>query len=210
MKGIVLAGGSGTRLYPLTQGMSKQLLPVYDKPMIYYPLSVLMLAGIPDILITIIPEDQPNFHRLLGGGARFGIALSYAAQPSPDGLAQAFIIGESFIGNRKVCLVLADNIFYGPGFSPKLREAVGRGFAWLDISAGSGCAAANPGYRSSVPGSGSVIGPAPAWREDESGGTLTILPAKRYRGRVVIHGNKAVFSIPKALAESRVGGSGSL
>lgn len=123
MKGIILAGGFGTRLHPLTEGISKQLLPVYDKPMIYYPLSVLMLAGIRDILIITTPEDQSNFQRLLGDGARFGIALNYAVQPRPDGLAQAFLIGESFIRNDRVCLVLGDNIFYGQGFSPKLREA---------------------------------------------------------------------------------------
>ncbi|WP_417513660.1 glucose-1-phosphate thymidylyltransferase RfbA [Marinobacter sp.] len=124
MKGIVLAGGSGTRLYPITLGTSKQLLPVYDKPMIYYPLSVLMLAGIRDILIITTPEDQAGFQRALGTGEQFGIHLSYEIQPSPDGLAQAFIIGEEFIGSDSVCLVLGDNIFYGQGFVPKLHESV--------------------------------------------------------------------------------------
>lgn len=126
MKGIILAGGSGTRLYPITLGTSKQLLPVYDKPMIYYPISVLMLAGIRDILIITTPEDQVNFQRALGDGEKFGINLTYEIQPSPDGLAQAFIIGEQFIGDSNVCLVLGDNIFYGQGFSPKLRQAAGR------------------------------------------------------------------------------------
>lgn len=126
MKGIVLAGGSGTRLFPITQGISKQLLPVYDKPMIYYPLSVLMLAGIRDILLITTPEDQSSFQRLLGDGSAFGIALTYAIQHSPDGLAQAFIIGEQFIGHEQVCLVLGDNIFYGQGFSPKLKKAAAR------------------------------------------------------------------------------------
>jgi glucose-1-phosphate thymidylyltransferase len=125
-KGIILAGGSGSRLHPITQGTSKQLLPIYDKPMIYYPLSVLMLAGIREIMIITTPEDQANFHRLLGDGSAFGIEITYAVQPTPDGLAQAFIIAEDFIGKDNVCLVLGDNIFYGQNFSGELKQATAR------------------------------------------------------------------------------------